>query len=82
MSAEYGSLNAQRARQRSGSHLLLRGQTWYYRRVVPVECRAAFGCSAVAISLHTPSRLDAERLEKRHDVEFERRLEEAGKVSG
>ena len=50
-------------------------------KFVPVECRVAFGCSAVVVSLHTSSRIEAERLEKQHDVEFERRLREAREVS-
>jgi len=66
-------VSAQR-RVRSGSHLLLRGETWYYRRVVPSGVRAAFGCSEVVHSLGTSSRVQAEGLEKSHDVEFDSRL--------
>ena len=35
----------------------------------------------MVISLHTSSRIEAERLEKQHDVEFERRLRGAREVS-
>jgi hypothetical protein len=64
-------------RQRSGSHLLLRGEVWYYRRGVPKDVRAAFGCSEVVLSLGTSNETEAKRLEKQHDVEFERRLSKA-----
>ena len=64
------------ARTRSGRHLFQRGETWYYRRIVPAECRKAFGQSVVAKSLETTSETEAEWLEKQHDVEFERRLRE------
>jgi hypothetical protein len=36
-------------RARSGSHLVLRGEIWHYRCVVPVERKPAFGCSEVVI---------------------------------
>ena len=61
-------------RPRSGTHLIQRGQTYHYRRVVPKDVRAAFGQSEVVKSLDTSNEVDAKRLEKRHDVEFERRL--------
>jgi len=64
-------------RVRSGSHLLLRGETWYYRRVVPADVREVFGCSAVVVSLRTSRRVEAERLEKARDVEFDERLRKA-----
>jgi hypothetical protein len=64
----------QSRRPRSGSHLILRGETYYYRRVVPQDARAAFGKSEVVICLRTASEAEAKRLEKQHDVEFERRL--------
>src|SRR4051794_19816980 len=62
------------ARTRSGSHLHRRGEIYYYRRIVPAEYRTAFGQVVVAKSLNTTSKTEAERLEKQHDVEFERRL--------
>ena len=68
-------------RTRAGSHLVLRGEIWHYRRVVPVERRPAFGCSEVVRSLGTTSRVEAERLEKPHDVEFEARLRQAREIS-
>ncbi len=64
-------------RPRSGSHIFQRGETWYYRRMVPGEYRAACGQVVVAKSLNTTSETEAERLEKEHDVEFERRLRRA-----
>jgi integrase len=64
------------ARVRSGSHLRLRGEIWFYRRVVPADAQRDFDRSEVVISLGTTSRAEAERLEKRHDVEFERQLRE------
>ena len=80
MTAEQTPLSVPR-RVRSGSHLLLRSETWYYRRVVPADVRAAFGCSEVVHSLGTASRVEAERLEKADDVEFEKRLHVARTVS-
>jgi integrase len=64
-------------RARSGSHLLKRGEIYWYRRVVPKECRAAFGVSEVTKSLDTTSEIEAKRLEKEHDVRFEDRLSKA-----
>jgi len=48
---------------------------------VPAGNRAAFGQVVVSKSLNTTSKTEAERLEKQHDVEFERRLSEAREVS-
>lgn len=64
-------------RPRSGSHLIKRGETWYFRRGVPKDVRAAFGCSEVIVSLHTSNEIEAKRLEKPHDTDFERRLSKA-----
>lgn len=61
-------------RPRSGTHLIQRGEIWYYRRVVPKDVHAAFGCTEVVKSLDTTSKVEADRLEKHQDVEFERRL--------
>jgi integrase len=61
--------------------LELVGNTWYYRRVVPLDAREAFGKSVVRISLHTSSLTEAKRLEKQHDVDFEIRLQ-AARASG
>jgi len=54
---------------------------WYYRRIVPEEYRKAFGQVVVSKWLGTTSRTEAERLEKQHDVEFERRLRHARDAS-
>jgi integrase len=64
----------QSRRPRSGSHLIRRGEIYYYRRVVPQDARAAFGKSEVVVCLRTASEAEAKRLEKQHDVDFERRL--------
>src|SRR5580692_4748323 len=76
MSVEQTSWSAPR-RVRSGAHLKLRGTVYYYRRAVPVEHRAYFGCTEVGFSLHTSDLGEAKRLEKAHDVEFEARLRDA-----
>jgi integrase len=65
----------QSRRPRSGSHLIPRGEIYYYRRVVPKDARDAFGKSEVVVCLRTGSEAEAKRLEKQHDVEFERRLQ-------
>jgi hypothetical protein len=62
---------------RSGDHLERIGETWYYRRVVPPDVRAAFGKGKVRFSLRTKSHTEAKRLEKQHDVDFETRLQQA-----
>lgn len=61
-------------RPRSGSHLELIGDIWYYRRVVPPDVRDVFGKKVVRKSLETSSHIDAKRLEKERDVEFEAKL--------
>jgi hypothetical protein len=61
-------------RPRSGTHLIQRGEIWYYRRVVPKDVHAAFGCTEVVKSLDTTSKVEADCLEKHQDVEFEWRL--------
>jgi hypothetical protein len=62
---------------RSGEHLEQIGETWYYRRVVPADARDAFGKPKERFSLRTKSRVEAQRLEKIHDVEFEAELKAA-----
>ena len=62
---------------RSGSHLERIGHTWYYRRVVPPDAWQAFGKRTVRLSLKTTSRVEAMRHEKKHDVDFEARLQMA-----
>ena len=61
-------------RTRSGSHLLLRGQVYHYRRIVPEDARRAFGRKEITKSLGTSNMAEAERLEKALDVEFEAKL--------
>jgi integrase len=68
-------------RPRSGSHLIRRGEIYHYRRVVPKDARRAFGYTEVIKSLETSHESEARRLEKQHDVDFERRLREAREVS-
>jgi hypothetical protein len=43
--------------------------------VVPLDARATFGKSEVVVCLRTTSEAEAKRLEKQHDVEFERRFQ-------
>lgn len=62
---------------RSGSHLEQIGSTWYYRRVVPSDVRDVFGTTKVKKSLGTSSEVEAKRLEKIKDVEFEEKLQRA-----
>ena len=76
MSVEQSPLTARR-RVRSGGHLKLRGEIWYYRRAVPKDVRKAFECSEVVHSLETTSLIEAERFEKAYDVEFQTRLHAA-----
>jgi hypothetical protein len=64
-------------RTRSGSHLRRVGDTWYYRRAVPADVRVEFKRSEITVSLGTTSRVEAERLEKEHDVAFAKRLRDA-----
>src|SRR5215472_13018653 len=70
-----GPMKAKTRRPRSGSHLIQRGEIYHYRRGVPKDVRDAFGCTEVVKSLETMSESEAKRLEKQHDVEFERRLQ-------
>jgi uncharacterized protein DUF6538 len=65
------------ARGRSGSHLIVRGETYHYRRAVPAKFRKAFGQWEVTKSLYTTSLIEAQRLEKACDVEFEAQLSAA-----
>ena len=46
-------------RPRSGTHLIQPGEIWYYRRVVPKDVHAAFGCTEVVKSLDTTSKIEA-----------------------
>src|SRR5687767_14186916 len=59
---------------RSGNHIRWRDGVAHYRRAVPPDCRAAFGRVEVTKSLETRSEVEARRLEKALDVEFDSRL--------
>lgn len=59
---------------RSGDHIRWRGGVAHYRRVVPENCRAAFGRVEVTKSLEVRSEGEARRLEKALDVEFDSRV--------
>jgi hypothetical protein len=48
---------------------------------VPVAYRKLFGCTEVRFSLTTASEVEANRLEKQHDVEFDERLQ-AARIAG
>jgi len=54
-----------------------RGQIYHYRRVVPADVRAVFGVSEVTKSLDTANEIEAKRLEKVLDVQFEEKLQAA-----
>jgi hypothetical protein len=56
---------------RSGEHIKLRGSVYHYRRVVPADCRKAYGAVEKTLSLGTRSKSEAKRLEKEIDVEFD-----------
>jgi hypothetical protein len=65
-------------RPRSGTHLGKRGEIYHYRRAVAPDVRGAFGGeSEVTRSLGTSNEIEARRLEKKLDVEFEERLQRA-----
>lgn len=68
-------------RTRSGSHLLLRGAVYHYRRIVPEDARRAFGRKEVTKSLGTSNVVEAKRLEKSLDVEFEAKLSQARAIT-
>jgi len=59
---------------RSGDHIKWRGGVAHYRRVVPSDCRAAYGKREETRSLDTRSETEARRLEKRLDAHFENRI--------
>src|SRR3954463_2652164 len=62
-------------RPRSGSHRVLRGNVWHYRRAIPPDVRTAFGGKwEFTRSLDTSNESEAIRQEKRLDVEFEEKL--------
>jgi hypothetical protein len=53
---------------RGGDHIKWRGGIAHYRRVVPADCRAAYGKWEETRSLDTRSETEARRLEKRQDA--------------
>jgi integrase len=59
---------------RSGDHIKWRGGIAHYRRVVPADCRPAYGKWEETQSLGTRSETEARRLEKRQDAQFEDRI--------
>ncbi len=66
---------------RSGDHIKWRSGVAHYRRVVPPDCRVAFGCTEWTRSLGTRNPVEAKQLEKRVDSEFDdrvRAIREAG----
>jgi hypothetical protein len=64
-------------RVRSGTHLTQVGNVWYYLRAVPEDVRDVFGVTKVKKSLDTSNHIEARRLEKSHDIEFEEKLAKA-----
>jgi hypothetical protein len=67
-------------RVRSGSHLELIGDTYYYRRAVPRDAHHVFGKRVVRKTLGTSNLTEAKRLEKQHDVDFEIQLRDAREI--
>ena len=55
-------------------YLYRRGSAWVFRRVVPVSARAAFGTSAVHVTLRAASLGDARLAMQPHLESFERKL--------
>src|ERR1700722_12648214 len=64
-------------RVRTGNHLYQIGNVWYYFRLVPQDVRDVFGLTRVKKSLDTSNYVEAKRLEKAHDIEFEEKLAKA-----
>jgi hypothetical protein len=61
---------------RSGDHIQQRGNVWHYWRIIPSDCKRAYGKSVESRSLDTMNRTEAKRLAKPIDVEVERRIRE------
>ena len=64
-------------RVRTGTYLKHIGNVWYYLRAVPADARHVFDVVKVKRSLDTSNYIDARRLEKAHDIEFEEKLQQA-----
>jgi hypothetical protein len=61
---------------RSGDHILLRGNVWHYWRIIPHDCKRAYGKSVESRSLDTMNRTEAKRLAKAIDVDVDKRIRE------
>src|SRR5207248_3435206 len=61
---------------RSGDHIQQRGNVWHYWRIIPRDCKRAYGKSVESRSLDTMNRTEAKRLAKAIDVEVENRIRE------
>src|SRR5205823_3905179 len=59
---------------RSGNHIIERGTVWHYWRMIPPDCRPAYGKSVRSQSLNTANRTEALRLAKAIDVELDKRI--------
>jgi hypothetical protein len=64
---------------RTGDHIKWRGGVAHYRRVIPADCRAAYGKWEETRSLGTRGETEARRLEKRQDAQFETGFERSGR---
>jgi len=61
---------------RSGDHIQQRGNVWHYWRIIPPDCKRAYGKSVESRSLDTMNRTEAKRLAKMIDVEVDKRIRE------
>jgi hypothetical protein len=65
-----------RPQPRSGDHIQQRGNVFHYWRIIPPDCKTAYGKSVESRSLDTMNRTEAKRLAKAIDVEVEARIRE------
>jgi hypothetical protein len=61
---------------RRGDHIQQRGDVWHYWRIIPADCKSAYGKSVESRSLNTIDRDEAKGLAKAIDVEVEKRIRE------
>src|SRR5689334_4337046 len=61
---------------RWGDHIQQRGNVWHYWRIIPPDCRPAYGKSVKSQTLNTANEAEARRLAKAIDVELDRRIRE------
>jgi hypothetical protein len=61
---------------RSGDHIQQRGNVWHYWRIIPPDCKRAYGKSVESRSLDTMNHTEAKRLAKMIDVEVDKRIRE------